>query len=152
MAFQDGALWDHMTVEQHLRFALGRSLPNRAEGDQRIEEILSMVGLADRKRERPAHFSGGERQRLGLARALVARPSLLFLDEPLAHLDLSSQRKLAEKVVELIRKHDMTTLWVTHRPGEVAFAGGAVSVMDNGRVAEQIAPGDVQDWLRVVGS
>lgn len=152
LVFQDGALWDHMTVERHLRFGLeGRGIPP-AERDRRVEESLALVGLASRRGERPGHLSGGERQRLALARALAHRPSILLLDEPLAHVDLTSQREVAGKLGDWIRREGPAVLWVTHRPQEVAFVGGSVSVVADGRVVGNVPTAEVPGWLARTGA
>jgi ABC-type Fe3+/spermidine/putrescine transport system ATPase subunit len=152
MAFQDGALWPHMSVEQHLTFGLRRKIVNREERMRHVGGLLQLFGLDSRRRERPSHLSGGERQRLGLARALSLEPRLLLLDEPLAHVDLQAQRELAQQLARWITERKMTALWVTHRPGEVTFVGGSISLLDNGRIARQLEPDEVASWLDGVGS
>lgn len=147
LVFQDGAIWPHLTVEQHLRFGPRRRSDEAEDRDRLIDNVLSLAGLQDRRRERPSHLSGGERQRLGLARALAASPRLLLLDEPLAHIDIPAQRALATETSRWIEKHGITALWVTHRPGEVAFVGGSVSVLAEGRIATELSPEEVPGWL-----
>jgi ABC-type sulfate/molybdate transport systems ATPase subunit len=145
MAFQDGALWDAMTVERHLRFGMPR---RNGDAAARIDEVLELVGLSDRRQERPSHFSGGERQRVGLARALAHEPEVLLLDEPLAHIDLSAQLAMARTLADWISQHGITTLWVTHRPGEVAFVPGGLFLLEGGRIAETLTRDAVPSWLR----
>lgn len=147
LTFQDGALWPHLSVERHLLFGLDARVPERERRSEVVDALLERVGLSERRRERPAHLSGGERQRLGLARALAQQPRLLLLDEPLAHVDLAAQRSLAELVLELIGEHSMTALWVTHRPDEVSFVEGKVSVLSGGRIAETLAAAEFPSWL-----
>jgi len=147
LCFQDGALWPHLSVERHLLFGLDRRVPEPTRRRQLTHELLERVGLAGRRHERPGHLSGGERQRLGLARALAQQPSLLLLDEPLAHVDLSGQRALADLVLEFIEENAMTALWVTHRPDEVSLVEGVVSVLSGGRIAQTLAPAEFQSWL-----
>lgn len=150
LTFQDGALWPHLSVERHLLFGLDARLPERERRSELVDSLLERVGLSERRRERPAHLSGGERQRLGLARALAQQPRLLLLDEPLAHVDLAAQRSLAELVLELIGERSMTALWVTHRPDEVSFVEGKVSVLSGGRIARTLPAGGFPSWLAEV--
>lgn len=147
MSFQDGALWPHLSVEQHLRFGLDRRIAKRSEQDARIEELLELAGLSDRRRERPGHLSGGERQLLGLARSLVQEPKLLLLDEPLAHVDLRAQRRVASTLLRHLEAHSITALWVTHRPEEVALVGARVAVLSSGRVERELAASEFDTWL-----
>jgi iron(III) transport system ATP-binding protein len=147
LTFQDGALWPHLSVERHLLFGLDARVPERERRNELVDSLLERVGLFERRRERPAHLSGGERQRLGLARALAQQPRLLLLDEPLANVDLAGQRTLAELVLELIGERSMTALWVTHRPDEVSFVEGKVSVLSGGCIAKTLAAAEFPSWL-----
>jgi len=143
MVFQDLALWPHLTVAGHLDFVLAsRGLP-KPERRSRIAEILDVVELTAMAAKVPAMLSGGEAQRLGLARALVTRPQILLLDEPLGALD----RRLREKMLLLIRKvhtqYQTTTLYVTHDYDDALGLAERVAVMHAGRVEQVGAPGEV---------
>jgi len=148
MSFQDGALWPHLSVEQHLRFGLDRRIPKPSEREQRVDSMLEVVGLAERRRERPGHLSGGERQLLGLARALVQQPKLLLLDEPLAHVDLRAQRRVAAMLLRHLEAHGIAALWVTHRPEEVALVGGRIALLADGRIERELGAAELDAWLR----
>jgi ABC-type sulfate/molybdate transport systems ATPase subunit len=87
-----------------------------------------------------------------LARALAQKPRLLLLDEPLAHVDLVAQRDMATQLAAYLREEAITTLWVTHRPGEVSFVEARLSIMAEGRVVEEVAPERVSSWLAGVGA
>ncbi len=134
MTFQDGALWEHMTVEQHLRF--GRP-------DKDVEPWLERFGLIDRRSERPGHLSGGERQRVGLARAFAQEPEILLLDEPLAHVDLVGQERFAAEILQSIRDCRVTVLWVTHRTEIVLAVAESASKLVDGRVTQSGPPREV---------
>lgn len=114
--FQGGALWPHMTVEKTLAFTLS----NGFEGDRkaRIAELVARVGLTGKERRRPAELSGGEGQRLALARALALRPRLLLLDEPLGPLDAPLRAAMLELITESASADGLTILHVTHDPAE----------------------------------
>jgi len=109
---QNPALWPHLNVLQLLQFVLGRK--DKLEAAQTINNLLEATGLKDYKNRRPADLSGGEAQRLSIARALAAQPSILLLDEPLAHLD----PELRINMLTLLQTHaetlGATTIHVSH--------------------------------------
>ena len=120
MVFQDLALWPHMRAGQHLRFVLRGRRIGWGERERRIREMLALVGLAGRARAFPSQLSGGEQQRLALARALCIRPGVLLLDEPLANLDADLRSHLLEELTQLRAHFPMTIVFVSHHPEEVA--------------------------------
>jgi ABC-type Fe3+/spermidine/putrescine transport system ATPase subunit len=118
--FQGGALWPHMTVAAHLDFVLRCAAVVPTEWDARRAELLAQVGLEGFGDRRPGSLSGGEAQRLALARALAPRPRLLLLDEPLGPLDAERRTSLLELFEDLRGRLDLTILHVTHDPAEAA--------------------------------
>ncbi len=136
MVFQDLGLWPHMTVEAHLDFVLRCRGVSRRERAGRRAEMLEEVELKSLSRKRPAELSGGEAQRLALARALIARPEVLLLDEPLGALDLRLRGKLLELVAKLHERFRPTALHVTHDYREAASGSGRLAVLDGGAVAQ----------------
>ncbi|MBI4563513.1 MAG: ABC transporter ATP-binding protein [Planctomycetes bacterium] len=143
MVFQDLALWPHLTVEKHLEFVLKGRKVSAAERRARIAATLEVVELNDLAGRLPAALSGGEAQRLAVARALVARPKILLLDEPLGALD----RRLRERMMAFLRRvHEqfkMTTITVTHDYDEALALADQVAVMHGGRVLQTGAPDEV---------
>src|SRR5262249_42693364 len=137
LVFQDYALFPHMTVTQNVSFGLRMRRVTRAETEQRVAEALDLVqlrGLGDR---RPLQLCGGQRQRVGLARALVIRPAMLLLDEPLSNLDLKLREEMRVEISALQRRLGIATVFVTHDQGEALTMSNRVAVMREGRI-EQI--------------
>jgi len=117
--FQGGALWPHMSVDQTLAFTLaGDKALSAAERKARAAELVERVGLDGMQARRPAELSGGEGQRLALARALALRPRLLLLDEPLGPLDAPLRASMLALIHESAEADGLTILHVTHDPGE----------------------------------
>ena len=129
--FQDGRLFPHMTVAQNLDY--GRRmyrLPQDAEEHARIVALLDIGRLLDR---RPGNLSGGERQRIAIGRALLMRPRLLLLDEPLASLDAKRKREIFPYLLRLRDEH-VPMIYVSHQPSEVRQIATTVVRIDDGRV------------------
>jgi iron(III) transport system ATP-binding protein len=136
MLFQSLALWPHLSAEEHLRFVLGGRRLSRPEIDERVADVLESVGLSARHDARPHELSGGERQRLALARALVTRPRLLLLDEPLSSLDPSLREALRDEIAARIRKAGLTAILVTHDQDEAMAIADRIAVMRDGRIEQ----------------
>jgi iron(III) transport system ATP-binding protein len=134
--FQDLALWPHLTVAGNLDFVLRSQGWEKRTRKDRIEEILQMVHMFSHADKYPSQLSGGEQQRIAIARALVARSQLLLLDEPLSNLDSDLKSTLLEELSVLQRRLNLTTLYVTHDKLEAATFANSVVKMSNGRIDE----------------
>jgi len=138
---QDLALFPHLTAEENVCYGL-RSL-NASERRSRSGEIMTRLRI-DRLRDRhPAQISGGERQRVALARTLVTEPRVLLLDEPLAALDRPAKSSLVNDLRKWNQNHRIPILFVTHNGEEVFALGDEVIILDSGRIVAQGLPHDV---------
>ena len=135
--FQDYALVPHMTVESNIAYGLQRDAPNREE---RIDELLNLVNLSDRRSRRPHELSGGERQRVALARALAPAPKILLMDEPFSNLDPNLSARLQLEVREILHEAGITVVFVTHDQEAALSMGDVIAVMDRGRIQQVGAP------------
>lgn len=137
--FQDYALFPHLTVRRNVAFGLkglGRSLSSQQRDD--VEEMLSLLGLAEIAGNLPSEISGGQRQRTALARALVTRPRLLLLDEPFSALDEPLRMAMRREVLRILEYFDMPLVLVTHDPADVALFGSTVVMSRDGEVQETV--------------
>ncbi len=132
--FQDYALFPHLTVAANVAFGL-RHL-GRAERDRRVGELLAAVGMANAGARFPHELSGGQMQRIALARALAPRPQLLLLDEPFSNLDVELRERLSIEVRAILKSMGTTALLVTHDQHEAFAMADAVGVMHEGRIEQ----------------
>ena len=116
MMFQEYGLFPHLSAAQNVGFGLRRS--SKAERDQRVQELLAVVGLADSGSKFPHELSGGQQQRVALARALAPSPALLLLDEPFSNLDAATRERLTLEVRDILRAAGQTAILVTHNAQE----------------------------------
>jgi molybdate transport system ATP-binding protein len=142
---QDYALFPHLTVAENVAFGLRAAGVPRAEIEPRVLAALQRTGVAGLARRKPPTLSGGQQQRAALARALVLKPRLLLLDEPLAALDLQTRRQVRGELRSLLRELGTTTLYVTHSPLEALLFGDRIVVLEGGRISQI---GDRDDLLR----
>ena len=140
MVFQNYALWPHLTVFKNVAFPLSIKRVPRAEITQRVMAALETVNLAHHAHSRPAHISGGEQQRAALARAIVQRPDLLLLDEPLSNLDAKLRVKVREEIRDIQQRLGITTVMVTHDQDEAMAISDRVAVMNAGRIEQVSTP------------
>ena len=141
MVFQSYALYPHKTLFENIAFPLRLRRVPRQEIRDRVQEVAARLGLADLLDRRPAAISGGERQRVALGRALVRRPALFLLDEPLSNLDARLRTEMRGEIKRLHAEFGTTTLYVTHDQVEAMTLSDRVAVLREG-VVQQIASPD----------
>ncbi len=139
--FQSPALFPHMTVEQNVEYGLASLAV--AERRSRAADILQSFHVAGLAERRPGEISGGERQRVGLARSLITRPRVLLLDEPLTALDAVTKARIVDDLREWNQRHAVPILYVTHDRQEVFGLGERMLVLEKGRVIAQGLPQEV---------
>jgi multiple sugar transport system ATP-binding protein len=139
MVFQNYALYPHMTVAQNMGFALKVAKTPKAEIRTRVLEAAQLLGLQAHLDRKPKDLSGGERQRVAMGRAIVRRPQVFLMDEPLSNLDAMLRVQTRNQVAELQRRLGITTVYVTHDQVEAMTMGDRVAVLRDG-VLQQCAP------------
>jgi ABC-type Fe3+/spermidine/putrescine transport system ATPase subunit len=143
MVFQNFALFPHMTVLDNVDFPLMiRNLPHN-ERRRRSMEALQLVRMEELASRFPRQLSGGQQQRVGLARALVYRPRVLLLDEPLSNLDAKLREEMRFEIKELVTQLKMTAVYVTHDQAEALALSDRVAVMSAGRIQQIGTPREI---------
>ncbi|OBA92876.1 sulfonate ABC transporter ATP-binding protein [Mycobacteriaceae bacterium 1482268.1] len=138
LAFQEPRLFPWRDVRTNVVYGLNRSRLSREEARSRADRALADVGLADRAAVWPSTLSGGQAQRVSLARALVAEPELLLLDEPFGALDALTRLTMRGLLLDLWRQHRFGVLLVTHDVDEATALADRVLVLDDGRVVHTL--------------
>ena len=129
MVFQDYALFPHMTVSQNICFGLNHL--SKKDKQTRVTELLELICLKGIEKKYPHQLSGGEQQRVSLARSLARAPKLLLLDEPFSSLDKSHRIKLISEVREILKKAKVTSILVTHDEAEADLFADRVGNINN---------------------
>ncbi|AEF36084.1 MULTISPECIES: ABC transporter ATP-binding protein [Mycobacteriaceae] len=140
MVFQNYALYPHMTVAQNMGFALKVAKTPKGEIRARVLEVARLLGLQDHLQRKPKDLSGGERQRVAMGRAIVRRPQVFLMDEPLSNLDAMLRVQTRNQVAELQRRLGITTVYVTHDQVEAMTMGDRVAVLRDGVLQQCATP------------
>jgi len=141
LVFQEFALFPHMTVEENIAFGLD-GVDDRVV-EQRVDEMLELVGLEEKRDASPDELSGGQRQRVALARSLAPEPDVLLLDEPFSNLDVGLRVRMREEVRRIVKEAGVTAVTVTHDQEEALSISDRVGVMNDGRLEQVGEPKDV---------
>lgn len=150
MVFQDLALWPHLTVKGNLEFGLKAHGLSKDEREKCVNEVLSLVQMEEYILTKPAELSGGEQQRIALARALVLYPKILLMDEPLSSLDFELNLQMRREIIRLQKELGFTLLYVTHNLEEAFDIASHVVVMKNGKIDQIGSPEEVSRLFRQV--
>ena len=144
MVFQGYALYPHMTVSENLSFGLrmakGDDKLSKDEIQVRIDDAASLLGLTEQLDKKPKELSGGQRQRVALGRALVRRPKVLLMDEPLSNLDADLRNQMRTEIRRLHDELGTTTIYVTHDQIEAMTLADRIAIMDGGELQQHAAP------------
>ena len=140
MVFQAFAVWPHMTVYDNVAFPLKIKKLSRSEIEERTKQALANTNLTKQAQLYPNDLSGGEKQRIALARALSINPGLLLLDEPLSNLDPHLREEMRFEIKDLQRKYDFSIIFVTHDQSEAMALSNRIMVMKDGRTMQIDTP------------
>lgn len=145
MVFQNYALWPHMSVFDNVAYGLKLRKVPAAERERRVLDVLRRVeiDISEVRRRHPQHYSGGQQQRIALARALVVQPDLLLMDEPLSNLDAKVRQRLRVEIRSIQQAFGITALYVTHDQEEALSMADYVVVMNEGRIEQAGTPQEV---------
>ncbi len=141
--FQKYALFPHLDVYDNVAFGLRIAKVKEDEIDDRVMEMLSIVGLKGFENRKVTQLSGGQQQRVAIARALVNRPKVLLLDEPLGALDLRLRKDMQNELKRIQQAMGITFIYVTHDQEEALSMSDTVVVMDKGRIQQIGTPEDI---------
>ncbi len=143
MVFQDYALYPHMTVGENIGFPLKLAGVEENPRHERIADVASALGIADVLPRRPHQLSGGQRQRVAMGRAIVRRPGLFLMDEPLSNLDSGLRAELRAEISNLTRELGVSTIYVTHDQAEALTMADRVAILRKGVLQDVGTPTEV---------
>ncbi len=143
MVFQDYAVFPHLSVSDNVAFGLKPRKVPEAERKTRVAEALAAVRLTALADRMPAAMSGGQQQRIGIARAMVIKPRLLLMDEPLSNLDAKLRIELREEIRDIQKQIDIAAIYVTHDQEEALAISDRICVMSGGHVEQIGTPQDI---------
>ena len=140
MVFQDYALFPHMSVYENIAFGLRMKRKTGEEIEKKVMNALDQVGMTGFAKRKVTDLSGGEQQRVALARSLVVRPSLLMLDEPLGALDYSLRQTLINELHDILGKNGISSIYVTHDRNEAMALSDRIAILHEGKIIQADTP------------
>lgn len=138
--FQNYALFRYMTVYDNIAFGLRVQKADKKNIDERVRELIKLIGLEGLEKRYPSQLSGGQRQRVAFARALAPNPQLLLLDEPFAAIDAKVRKELRSWLREMIEKLGVTSIFVTHDQDEAIEVADEIIITNKGRIEQTGTP------------
>ena len=145
MVFQNYALYPHMSVHDNMGFALKIAGTPKAEIDKRVKEAAKILGLTEYLDRKPKALSGGQRQRVAMGRAIVRKPKVFLMDEPLSNLDAKLRVQTRTQIASLQRSLGVTTVYVTHDQTEALTMGDRIAVLKDGVLQQVGTPREMYD-------
>ncbi|WP_078551813.1 ABC transporter ATP-binding protein [Bacillus alkalicellulosilyticus] len=143
MVFQSYALFPNMTVFENISFGLKMKKVNAKQINEKVNEVIHLVGLHGKENNYPKELSGGQQQRVALARSLVTEPKVLLLDEPMSALDAQIRKYLQQQIKSIQKKLNMTTILVTHDQEEAMTVSDKIYILNNGEITQVGTPYDI---------
>ena len=143
MVFQSYAVWPHMTVRQNVIYPLKHRKISKIDAERKVDDVLALVGLTEYADRSVVALSGGQMQRVALARSIVYHPQLLLLDEPLSNLDAKLRLRLRDDLRRILKATGMTALYVTHDQAEAVVLGDRIGVMREGKLLQMGTPDEI---------
>ncbi len=141
IVFQDYALFPNLNAYQNIVYGLKNKpgISSRLE----VDDLITLLGLRDHLHKKIDHLSGGQKQRVALARTLVMKPKILLLDEPLSALDGVIKESIKEKIKQIAKEYNLTTIIVTHDPEEALSLSDKVMILDGGNIVQYAKPSEI---------
>ncbi|MGL5413745.1 ABC transporter ATP-binding protein [Cetobacterium sp.] len=143
MVFQNYALFPNMTVFENIAFGLEMKKLKKGYIEKKVDEMLKLVHLEEKRDFYPGQLSGGQKQRVAIARSLATEPKILLLDEPLSALDAKVRKSLREQLKEIQKETNVTTIFVTHDQEEALTISDRVFIMDKGDIVQVGTPEEI---------
>ena len=141
--FQNFALFPHMTVEENISYGLKTKKVPKGEIKNRVKEMLELIQLSGYEKRKPNELSGGEQQRVAIARGLINKPKVLLLDEPLSSLDLKLKKKMQLELKRLQKKLGITFVYVTHSQDEALTMSDRIIIFKDGKIIQDGTPKEI---------
>lgn len=143
MVFQNYAIYPTMTVKENIEFGLKNNKVPKEERERLVREISEIVGIGDMLDRKPSTLSGGQRQRIALARAMVKKPKVFLMDEPLSNLDAKLRVSMRTELIELHNRLQTTFVYVTHDQTEAMSMGTKIILMNKGVIQQEAGPSEI---------
>ena len=149
--FQDARLFPHLSVRDNLGFGLRFHTAQQPLAAPNVDDVADLLDIGSLLHRRPAHLSGGEKQRVAIGRALLCRPRLMLMDEPLSSLDMNLKEGLLTYIARIPRQWNVPVLYVTHSPEETQFLGNSMLLLRHGQLEAQGEVGATLHKARQMG-